>query len=425
MGRVSCEMGSRSSRRNSNSNHTRPLIRNLQSLVLRGRAFDGKELHKDAVLEIDIEKGLILHFGERGGVDVQRNAKKIRIEDATILPGLIDAHLHFYSTVGEGVNAWATVPDTLAVLRAVGDLKKLLHAGFTTVRELGSKGGVHLAQAVAEGAFEGPEVISCSRALAQTGGNDDPPAFPLDIAQQLASYTYFCDGPWECRKAVRKVVRDGGKVVKFYASGAFSRGGRIKLNFTPEEIRAMVDESHRQGLRVAAHAYGEDALANVIEGGVDSIEHGLGLTPALANEIKRKKIFYVPTLTAYANRAYKNRNNELVRKHLSEDLLIAREAGLKVVAGSDIVGDTARPHGRNYEEVVAEAEFLGNKEALVTATSRAAECLGLGRGMLEKGMQADVVVVKGNPIENIRALAPENVLYVIKSGRLLVGGNQG
>lgn len=395
----------------------------MASLVLGGRAFDGHELHKSAVLEIDTEKGVILQFGEKGSAEVPRNAKKIQIEDGTILPGLMDAHLHFYSTVGEGVNAWAAVPDTLAVLRAAGDLKKLLGAGFTTVRELGSKGGVHLAQAVAEGAIEGPDVISCSRALAQTGGDDDPPAFPLEIAQQLASYTYFCDGPWECRRAVRKVARDGGQVVKFYASGAFSRGGRIRLNFTPEEVRALVDESHRQGLRVAAHAYGEEALVNVIEGGVDSIEHGLGLTKALANEIRKKGIFYVPTLTAYsAHKAH--RNNELVKRHLSEDLLIAREAGLKVVMGSDIVGDTARPHGRNYEEIVAEAKFLGNEEALISATSRAAECLNSNRGVLRKGMRADIAVVKGNPVENIHTLAPENVVYVIKSGRLLDAGAQ-
>jgi imidazolonepropionase-like amidohydrolase len=392
----------------------------LAILVLKGRAFDGHVLHRDAVLEIDTDKGMILEFGERGSVDEPKNAKKIDLEeDATMLPGLIDAHLHFYSSTGEGVNDWAAVPDTLAVLRAAGDLKRLLHAGFTTVRELGTKGGVHLAQAVAEGAIEGPEVISCSRALAQTGGDDDPPAFDLEMAQQLASYTYFCDGPWECRKAVRKVVRDGGKVVKFYSSGAFSRGGKIKLNFTAEEIRAIVDESHRAGLKVAAHAYGEEALVNVIEGGVDSIEHGLGLTTRIAREMRKKGIYYVPTLVTYMNTAYRNRYNELVKRHLSDDVRIAKESGVKVVMGSDIVGESARPHGRNYEEIVAEARFLGNKDALITATSRAAECLDLNRGALSKGFQADVVVVKGNPIANIQALAPEKMVYVIKAGKLL------
>ena len=395
----------------------------MSTLILKGSAFDGRSLHRFAVVKIDTDRGVITGFGERGELEEPRGAKRLELEGATILPGLIDAHVHFYSSKGEGVTSWASVPDTLAVLRGAGDLRRLLHSGFTAVRELGTKGGVHLAQAVAEGSIEGPEVVSCSRALAQTGEDDDPPAFPLEVAQQLASYTYFCDGPWECRKAVRKVARDGGKVVKFYASGAFSRGGRIKPNFTKEEIRAIVDESKRLDLKVAAHAHGEEALGNVVEAGVDSIEHGLGLTSRIASEIARKGIYYLPTLVTYSHPTYKNRYNEMVKRHLSEDMEIAKKQGVKVVMGSDIVGDAARPHGRNYEEIAAEAKLLGNREALVAATSRAAECLGLqNSGMLREGSRADVVVVRGNPIAEVEALAPENVLYVIRSGKLLSPG---
>lgn len=389
-------------------------------LAFKGRAFDGKSFHSDAVLQIDTGSGLIRGFGERGSLEEPRGAKVIRLDDATVLPGLMDAHLHFYSAIGSGVSAWATVPDTLAVLRAVGDMRKLLHAGFTTVRELGSKGGVHLAKAVEEGVFPGPDVVSCARALSQTGGDDDPPGFPLELAQQLASYTYFADGPWECRKAVRKVVRDGGNVVKFYASGAFSRGGRVRPNFTAEEIRAIVEESHTAGVRVAAHAYGEEALANVVEAGVDSVEHGLGLTPTIARKMARKGTFYVPTLVTYLGKTYANRAKELfVRRHLTEDMVVARENKVGVVMGSDIVGDADRPHGRNFEEIAAEAKFLGNTDALAAATSRAATCLGMDdRGVLTQGRRADVVVVKGNPATDIRVLAPENVTHVLKAGEL-------
>jgi imidazolonepropionase-like amidohydrolase len=392
----------------------------MSVLEFRGRAFDGRNLHKSAVVNIDTDQGIIQGFGDRGEVEEPRGAKRLEVEDATLLPGLIDGHVHFYSAVGEGIAAWASVPDTLAVLRGARDLRRLLHAGFTAVRELGTKGGVHLAQAVAEGSIEGPEVVSCSRALAQTGGDDDPPTFPLELAQQLASYTYFCDGPWECRKAVRKVARDGGKVVKIYASGAFSRGGRIKPNFTKEEIGAIVDESRRLDLKVAAHAYGEEPLWNVVDAGVDSIEHGLGLTSRIASAIARKGIYYVPTLVTYNSPGYKNRYHEMVKRHLSEDMVVAKEQKVKVVMGSDIVGDTPRPHGRNYEEIVAEAKFLGNREALIAATSRAAECLGLeNSGALKEGFRADAVIVRGNPLEDIEALAPENILYVIRSGKLI------
>ncbi len=399
----------------------------MPTLVLKGRAFDGKELHRAAVLTIDTDAGVITGFGERGSVEEGRGAKVIKRDDATILPGLIDAHLHFYSSKGEGVTSWASVPDTLAVLRAAHDLGTLLRAGFTTVRELGTKGGVHLSQAVEEGAVEGPTIVSCSRALSQTGGDDDPPSFSLGIAQRLASYTYFCDGPWDCRRAVRKVVRDGGSVVKLYASGAFSRGTKVRQNFTLDEVRAIVNESHRAGLKVAAHAYGEDALLTVIEAGVDSIEHGLGLTPRTVKAIAEKGIYYVPTLTTYMAvgmvQSHSNRaRDEMVKRHFTYDMAAAKEHKLKVVTGSDIVGDSKRPHGRNYLEIVEEARYLGNREALEAATSRAAACLDLqDRGLLRKGCRADVIVVKGNPADDLESLAPENIIYVIKSGRLYSG----
>ena len=395
-------------------------VRDLSILIIKGRAFDGRVLHSRAEVKVDTEKGVVLEFGERGSVEEPRGAKMTEMEDITIIPGLMDAHVHFYSSKGQGVDDWAMVPDALAVLRAAGDLKRLLHAGFTAVRELGTKGGVYLAQEVAEGSIEGPEVVSCSRALALTGGDDDPPVFPLKLAQELATYSYFCDGPWECRRAVRMVARDGGRVVKFYASGAFSRGRSVKPNFTEEETRAIVDESKRLGLKVAAHAYGEEAIGRAVACGVDSIEHGLGLTEALASEMSRKGIYYVPTLMTYSNPAYKNRHNEMVKRHLSDDMKVAREKGVKVVMGSDIVGDAARPHGRNFEEIAEEAKFLGNREALVAATSRAAECMGLeDAGALKPGYRADLVVVRGNPLKDIRALSPEAIVRVMKAGKFL------
>ena len=393
----------------------------MKSLLLKGRVFDGFALHENFAALVDAERGVISGFGEKGSLEEPKDAKVIEGDNITILPGLIDAHVHFFGTKGEGIMDWATTPDALAALRSVADLRCLLHAGFTSVRELGTKAGTHLSRAVEEGAFDGPQVISCSRALAQTGGDDDPPLLPLEIGQKLASYSYFCDGPWECRKAVRMVVRDGGKVVKIYCSGGFAQGGKVRLQFTPEEIRAIVEEAHTSGLKVAAHAYGEEALANAVEGGVDSIEHGLGLTPKIAQEIKSREIYYVPTLVTYSKvRVYSNpAREEMVKKHLSEDLSIAKRHGVKVVMGSDIVGDSARPHGRNYEEIVAEAKFLGNEEALVAATSRAAECLDLpDTGRIAQGFCANIVVVRGNPLEDIEALAPENVLHVVKSGKL-------
>jgi imidazolonepropionase-like amidohydrolase len=393
----------------------------MTNLVLKGNVFDGSDLVENSAIIVDQDKGIISGFGRVGDVEEPRSARVISGEKITILPGLIDAHVHFFGSKSHDIVEWATTPDTTVVLRSVPDLRNLLRAGFTTVRELGTKAGTHLSRAVEEGSIDGPRVVSCGRAIAQTGGDDDPTSFPLDISQQLASYSYFCDGPWECRKAVRKVIRDGAQVVKLYASGSFAQGGKIRLQFTVDEIKAIVDEGHRAAVSVAAHAYGEEALMNVVEAGVDSIEHGLGLTPRVAEEIRKKGIFYVPTMIAYmtAKPSANPERDAMIKKHVTEDLKIAKEHELKIANGSDTIGDLVHPHGQNYQEMVATAKFLGNKDALVSGTSRAGDCLGNPNiGRIRKGCAADIVVVRGNPLENIEALAPANVLHVIKQGKL-------
>jgi imidazolonepropionase-like amidohydrolase len=391
-------------------------------IILKGRAFDGERLREESEICIDGNEGVIKGFGEAGELERPNEARVIDIENSTILPGLIDTHVHFFGAKGEGINEWASTADVLAALRSVPDLFRLLNSGFTTVRELGSKGATYLAQAVEEGYIEGPSVVSCSKAIAQTGGDDDPIVFPLEIGKQLASYSYFCDGPWECRRAVRKVVRDGGRVVKLYASGGFAQGGRIRLQFSAEEMRSIVDEAHREGLKVAAHAYGEESIIEAVSAGVDSIEHGLGLTEKAAQLLKERGVYYVPTLVTYAKMSppKDKTKREMIHNHFSEDMDLVKRHALKVAMGSDIVGDSLRPHGRNYEEIREEAKCLGNKAAIIAATSSAADCLSLeDRGRLTNGSVADLVVVKGNPIVDIESLAPENVLHVIKSGKII------
>ena len=151
---------------------------------------------------------------------------------------------------------------------------------------------------------------------------------------------------------------------------------------------------------------------------VDSIEHGIGLTPEIAKVIKDNGIYYVPTISIYLT-PNPNRSAEsaaLVKRHCTEDMRIAKEFGLKIVSGSDYTGDTLR-HGENYREIVSLAGLIGNRAALTAATVTAAECLGLTTtGRIEKGYDADLVVVKGNPLNDIEALSPKNVTCVIRKG---------
>ena len=391
----------------------------MSSLVLKGPVFTGVELLDNGVIVLDQLTGKITNVGQTGEVDEPRGAQVIAVKDGTIIPGLIDAHLHFFGSQKHSLMDWIVVPETVTALRGVADMQHLLRAGFTAVRDLGSKAGSYLSLAEREGLIEGPRIISASKSLAQTGGDDDPTLLPLHIAQQL-SYSYYCDGPWECRKAVRKVLRDGAEVVKVYASGSFAQGGKVRAQFTVEELRAIVEEAHSAGLKVAAHAYGEESMSHVVEARVDSVEHGIGLTPETAKVIKDNRIYYVPTISIYLT-PNPNRSAEsaaLVKRHCTEDMRIAKEFGLKIVSGSDYTGDTLR-HGENYREIVGLAGLIGNRAALIAATATAAECLGLTTtGRIEKGYNADLVLVKGNPLNDIEALSPKNITGVIRKGTL-------
>ena len=402
-------------------------------LVLKGGVFDGRNYLENGVVIVDQEKGVIRDVGREGEIDHPRGAKVVGGDRMTIIPGLIDTHLHFFASRIYNLGEWVAVPESLAVLRSVPQLRALLRSGFTTVRDMGSKGGASLSRAVRDGLIEGPTLLSCARSLGQTGGDDDPTNLPLHIAQEL-SYSYFGDGPWELRKAVRKVLRDGADFVKVYAatgSTVEDYPSPLRPQLTVEELKAIVDEAHRAGVRVAGHAIGEVSISNVIEAGVDSIEHGMALTPELAGQIKKKGIFYCPTLSIFLTNPKlassindpETQDTFHVRRHMTSDMQLAKEYGLEVVSGTDFGGTDEQPHGRNYLEIASIAKYLGNKEALIAATSRAAACSGLtNTGQIKKGFDADVVVVSGNPLKDIEAISPSNIKAVFKKGRQFVAG---
>jgi imidazolonepropionase-like amidohydrolase len=399
-----------------------------QFIVIKGSVFDGSEYYQKGAVVVDSSSGKIAEAGKESEIDLPAEHKtedeiSSTSSDLTILPGLIDCHVHFFGTGTYGLTDWVTTPETMTALRAVADMRRLLYVGFTAVRDLGSKAATYLKTAELEGAIVGPRVIPAGRSLAQTGGNDDPLMLPLDISQRL-SYSYYCDGPWECRKAVRLCLRDGAECIKVYASGSFAQGAKVRAQLSVEELQAIVDEAHRAGLKVAAHAYGEEAMANVVEAGVDSIEHGIGLTEEIVAGAIKKGIFYVPTLTPFlANKSSplkpSPQREAYVQRHLTGDLEIAKSRGLKIANGSDFVGSQTEFHGHNYIEIVNVAKYFGNNAALVAATANAADCLGLEKnGRVKKDYAADLVVVRGNPLEKIESLAPSNIVAVIRKGRL-------
>jgi imidazolonepropionase-like amidohydrolase len=390
-------------------------------MIYKGRVFDGIEYHEMSELSFSPETGKIEYLEDLKKSSSKNEKKDSKFTDITFLPGLIDTHIHFCGTESSSLVDWILTPDVMLTIKSVNDAQKLLQSGFTTVRTLGDKVSLEMSKAEKSGILGGPRIISAGFSLAETGGNDDPKFLSVENSKVL-SYSYYCDGPWECRKAARMNLRNGAEVIKVYSSRSFVGGGRIKDEFTVEELSAISDEAHRAFVKAASHAYGESAIKSSIDAGFDSIEHGLGLTEELAEIMKKKNIFYVPTLSAYKN-FRENANSykaQMIKNHIERDVKIAFNSKVKIASGSDYVGSSNEPHGENYHEIVYLSEIIGNKEALIAATSRAAECVGLNNvGQLKKDFLADIIAVKGNPLDNSSALKPENIILVIKRGKIL------
>jgi imidazolonepropionase-like amidohydrolase len=395
----------------------------MTDLELRGRIFDG---HSDAVVPgavvVDQSSGRIREVRTGNLSSSPSTGSRLLTTDGTILPGFVDCHIHLIGAHHHDLTEWTLIPPVISGLRCVRDLVRLIEAGFTSVRDLGSKVGPSLRQAVDEGDLLGPRVITSGRSLAETGGDDDLRILPDDFARALG-YSVYCDGPWECRKAVRQVVREGANVIKVYASGSFLQGGEVRPQLTHEEIAAIVAEAHKMGLRVAAHAYREEAIRTAVEAGVDSIEHGIGITEDVCELMRKKGVYYVPTLSVYhrMRSSLQGEKAALVERHFTKDISLALASELRIVTGTDFAGVDAEPHGQNHLEAVRLVEAgLKPHQALRAMTSEGAACLGVADlGVVREGALADLVLVAGHPETDIAAVAPGRVEHVVQAGRVV------
>ena len=344
-------------------------------------------------------------------------ARLIPLAGATLLPGLIDLHVHLVWDGGPDPAATNAADGAhLTVVKAVEHARRTLRAGITTVRDVGSVRDIAIAvaRAVEQGVFPGPRIVAAGQTLIMTGGHD--PFWGLPV-----------DGPAEALKGVRRQVAAGAGVIKLSATGGvYGRAvgeavGQAELD--REEIAAICREAHKFGLRVAAHAIGEAGIANAVHGGVDTIEHGHFLTPALAGEMARRGAALVPTLFVYrqiASRpgvpAYAREKAAAIVERHRQAVEIARAVGVVIGAGTD-AGSPETPHPSLVEELACLVNAgLTPAEALVTATSAAARVLGLGDrlGTVAPGMVADLVAVAGDPTADGGCLG--QVRLVVRDG---------
>jgi imidazolonepropionase-like amidohydrolase len=351
--------------------------------------------------------------------------RTIDLGDVTLLPGFIDMHTH----LGLEISA-ASFTDPVRLVEsdyafnAVGFALKTVQAGFTTVRDYGGDVTVALGKAVARGTISGPRVVPSRNALGVTGGHCDVTGFAPGVLEQTPK-DGVADGPWEVVQAVRYQIKHGAEVIKTCATaGVLSLEGPVGAQqYSYEELKAMVDEAARHGVKVAAHAHGADGIKAAVRAGVASIEHGSTLDEEAIALMKQHGTYLVPT-TYLVDRINLAVLPPLVRAKAETILPIAREslkraiaAGVKIAFGTDA---GVFPHGENAREfAVYVKQGMSPLEALRSATLHAADLLGkTDRGVIEAARLADLVAVPGDPLRDITAT--ERVSWVMLGGKVVL-----
>jgi imidazolonepropionase-like amidohydrolase len=408
----------------------------MQDIALVGaRLIDGNggAPTEDAVVMLRGRE--VLATGPRSSTSVPDDAMVYNIDGKTVMPGLIDGHVHIRSFAGTGRSDFYMWSQSTfyeeQVLHAARNARTALEAGVTTLRDAaGARLEVSIKHATDQQLLDGARVVVAGF-VGMTGGHGDlfsPPAVEHRPYQTA-------DGTDECRKLVRNYARDGVDWIKICTSGGvLSIGDESEWrNYTLDEVRTIVDEAHALGKRVAAHAHTRAGVRQALEGGVDSIEHGSSLDAELIQRMLDQGTWLCPTLAVSeqisllgAERGLPEsalRKNEAVRESRKEAARSAAAAGVRIFMGTDT--SSILPFGRHAWELELLVDLLGvvPMRALQIGTREAAEALGLGSrtGVVEAGRWADLLVVDGDPLADIRVLQqPERIHAVFRDGRLLI-----
>ncbi|SPE39667.1 Amidohydrolase [Candidatus Sulfopaludibacter sp. SbA3] len=348
-------------------------------------------------------------------------AKTVDLSTATVLPGLIDNHTHVLLQAHPTPTDYdeQLIKESIAyrAIRATVSAGISLQNGFTAIRDLETEGAMYadvdVKTAINRGVIPGPRMFVATRALAPTGMYN-PTRFSWEL--EMPGGVQFADGAEGVRKAVREQIKYGADWIKYYADGGtqFRDGGiHSRPNYTDEESKALVDEAHRMGHKVAAHAGGIEAIDSALRAGVDTIEHGNGMNEQLADLMVRKGAYWCPTLYIYG-RSGRNANSEMMQSR-EKGFRGALQKGVKIIYGTDI-GGYAWTESQSKDFALMVKWGMTPMQAIQSATLLGATALDQQErfGAIEAGKFADIVAVAGDPIADITEL--ERVQFVMKGG---------
>jgi len=379
---------------------------------------------------ISIQNGRIVGIADSRTVKLSANAKIIDLGNKTLLPGLIDMHVHLDSLAEVGGYNGLQYTDSFWSMVAVKNAKDMLNAGFTTVRNVGSsnRDDIGLKQAIEEGYATGPRIVPAGYAIGATGGHCDSTFLPPSLEKPVEG---VADGKEGLRYQVRRQRKYGAEVIKVCATGGvFSRNtepGQQQLS--ENELRAIADEAHQWGLRVAAHAHGASGIRTAIKAGIDTIEHASlvddeGIKLAVA---RKQPVWFSMDIYNTDYTQSEGAKNGVLEDNLRKDREIGQlqrdnfkkafKAGVRMVFGSDA---GVMPHGLVGGQFKVMVQYgMTPMDAIQAATRNAAEALGREKdvGAIAVGRYADMIAVDGDPLADVREL--ESVDVVIKGGELV------
>ena len=385
-----------------------------------------------------IVRGRVIAEVRDGFVDVP-GARVVDLRSATVLPGLIDSHVHL-SGLDDRLQARLQASgrdDEDEAFTAILNARKTLLAGFTTVRDLGGDPRLVLSlrDSINAGQFSGPTILSAARMVSVSGGHGDGRnGANRGLASLVTQPGNTCNGADDCRRATREQVSAGADVIKFAATGGVLSNvpGGLNQQMMDDEMRAVVVTARTFGRKVAAHAHGVEGVNAALRAGVDSIEHGTFTNEESFRLYKQTGAYYVPTLLAPAAALADGQRGALTQAQYDKARAAAGNAeksfaeairrGVKIAFGTDT---GVSPHGRNAEEfALMVRNGMSPTLAIRSATVDAAELLGITAraGTIEPGKDADIIAVEGDPTANVRLL--EQVGFVMKSGRVHKLGGQ-
>lgn len=379
---------------------------------------------------IVVEDGRIVDVVTAPGIPGGTDGRVLRCDGRAVLPGLIDAHVHVGAIDVNIMGQHRRYLPSEAALRMGRIVTETLLQGFTTVRDAGGA-DAGFRTAVERGVVDGPRLRVSGRPLSQTGGHGDDrtPAEQVHPDQSVGIGSVVADGVDGVRRAAREELRRGADQLKVMASGgAMSPTDRLEATqYSVEELRTIVAEAQAAGTYVLAHAYTPAAIRNAVAAGVHSIEHGNLLDVDTAKFMVDRGTYLDPTLVTYEKLYEEGERHGVPRENLDkiatahdagiQGLRRAYEAGVAIASGSDLLGEQARHKAR---ELAIKARVLGAMGALVAATRTNAEMMGLAAeiGTVEPGKRADLLVVDGNPLDDLSLLSErQRLLVIMKDGR--------